>query len=125
MQNNIFTKNKDKKQKTGLNIGASSILVVFIILSMVTFSVLSYVAATSDYKLSQDVANRNTAYYRACSEGYKQLSALASAPRMQTELADFNVVIDETQSIHIIANLPADGMGDSINIICWQVVDNE
>lgn len=122
MKKNIF-KDNDKKPKTGLNIGASSILVIFIILSMVTFAVLSYVAARSDYKLSQDVAERNTKYYRACSEAYKQLSALYSAPRNQTELADFNVVIDDTQCIHVIASMPADGMGDKLNIISWEIID--
>lgn len=54
-----------------LNIGTSSILFIFVILSLVSFAVLSLANAMSDYKLSSRISNNTTAYYNACNEAYQ------------------------------------------------------
>ena len=51
-----------KKTRIGLNIGTSSILLVFVLLCMVTFAVLSFVSANADYKLSRSLGDRTAAY---------------------------------------------------------------
>lgn len=53
------------KKSGGINIGTSSILVIFVILSLVTFAALSYLSAKSDYTLSVEAANRTASYYDA------------------------------------------------------------
>lgn len=55
----------DKKNSPGMNIGTSSILVTFVLLCLVTFSTLAYMSARSDYKLSEQTAERTTKYYDA------------------------------------------------------------
>lgn len=55
----------DRKQSGGMNIGTSSILVTFVLLCLVTFSALSYMSARSDYKLSEQTAQRTAEYYDA------------------------------------------------------------
>ena len=57
----------DKKKHFSMNAGISWILVIFILLCLVTFGVLSMVSANSDYQLSKKTADRVTAYYEACS----------------------------------------------------------
>lgn len=112
---------KEKGPKAGLNIGASSVLVVFVILALVTFSVMSLVSAKADYKLSQNIAERTRAYYDATSEASKTLETYASEQRVQTEMADFTVSVNDTQHIHVIATLPPTGSSEGINILSWKV----
>ena len=53
----------DKKKHFSMNVGISWILVIFILLCLVTFGVLSMVSANSDYQMSKKTADRVTAFY--------------------------------------------------------------
>lgn len=55
------------KKTNGVNIGSSSILLIFVILCLVSFAALSIVSANADYKLGQKILTRTIAYYDACS----------------------------------------------------------
>ena len=63
----------DKKKNFPMNIGLSSILLIFVVLCLVSFSILSIVSANADKKLSQKVMNRSIAYYNACNEAETML----------------------------------------------------
>lgn len=55
-----------KKNKSSfINIGFSSIVMVFIMICLVTFATLSVLTAHSDYRLSKKMADKTTAYYAA------------------------------------------------------------
>ena len=55
-----------KKTKSSfINIGFSSIVMVFIMICLVTFATLSVLTAHSDYLLSKKMADKTTAYYEA------------------------------------------------------------
>ena len=55
-----------KKNKSSfINIGFSSIVMVFIMICLVTFATLSVLTAHSDYQLSQKMADKTAAYYKA------------------------------------------------------------
>lgn len=54
-----------QNKRGGINIGTSLILVIFVLLSLVTFAALSYMSAKSDYTLSKEAANRTASYYDA------------------------------------------------------------
>ena len=57
---------KSKKTRSSfINIGFSSIVMVFIMICLVTFATLSVLTAHSDYRLSQKMAQKTTAYYEA------------------------------------------------------------
>lgn len=56
---------KDKQQSYFVNIGSSSLLVIFLILCLVTFAILSLSSAKSDYSFSQRLAQHRQAYYEA------------------------------------------------------------
>ena len=55
----------NRKKHEFLHPGFSSILMVFLILCLVTFAVLSFMTARSDYTLSEKLAEKNTQYYEA------------------------------------------------------------
>lgn len=61
-----------------MNIGLPSMLLVFVVLCLVSFSVLSLVSANADKKLSQKVMDRNSAYYEACNEAEQMLCEMDS-----------------------------------------------
>lgn len=57
-----------------LNIGSSSILLIFVVVSLIAFAVLSLVSANSDAQLSEKVLTRTTSYYEACNRAELSLS---------------------------------------------------
>lgn len=64
-----------KRTPLSLNIGTSSVLFIFVILCLVSFSVLSLTTALGDYKLSRRVTDNTIAYYDACNKAEDILSA--------------------------------------------------
>ena len=60
-------------------IGFSSILVIFVMLSLTTFTVLTLVSANADYKLSKRVAERTTEYYSADTRAEEKLALIDDA----------------------------------------------
>ena len=54
-----------KKFKGGINVGTSSVLTAFVLLSMVSFAALTYLSAHSDLNLSRQTAERTSEYYEA------------------------------------------------------------
>lgn len=62
--------------KTGINIGSSSLLVIFVILCLVSFAALSIVSANADYKLSARMLERTTAYYEACNQAESNIARI-------------------------------------------------
>ena len=59
---------KKQSSRFRLHAGTASILLVFVTLCLISFAVLSLVNATADLRLSQKIAERNTAYYEAVTE---------------------------------------------------------
>lgn len=55
----------NKKKNTAMSIGFPSIIMVFIMICLVTFAALSLLTANSDYRLSQKMADKTSAYYEA------------------------------------------------------------
>lgn len=110
------------KQKSfpGMQAGTSYLLVIFVILCLVTFAVLSLSGAQKDQKNVQKLADRQTAYCRANSEAAKMLKeidlALESASAKEkiagingvnvTEdgeeiQIDYMVVVTENQNLEV------------------------
>lgn len=65
-----------KKKSIGVNIGSSSILLIFVILCLVSFATLSIVSANADYKLGQKILARTDSYYDACNQAEKSIAAI-------------------------------------------------
>lgn len=66
---------RERKSAPGFsNFGFSTILLAFVMICIVTISALSLLTANSDYKLSQKVAEKNTAYYEAEKKAYDSLA---------------------------------------------------
>lgn len=73
----------EKKSKASFNsIGTSLLLVVFLVICLVTFAVLSFVTARNDNKLSEKLAEKTTAY---CEANNKAEEAAAAIDKLLSE----------------------------------------
>lgn len=62
-----------EKKNGGISTGTSLILVIFVVMCLVTFSVLAYISAVSDRNLSIQAAERTKEYYAACNKAEETL----------------------------------------------------
>lgn len=68
------------------NIGSAFMLVIFIILSLVTFATMSLTSANNDYKFSRRIADRNTEYYTASNRAEELLQSIDDSIRYAHEI---------------------------------------
>lgn len=131
--------NSSKKKQFGMNIGSASILLVFVILCLVSFAVLSIVSANADNKLSARVLERTTAYYAACNQAEQSLAGMDKTLRRVYESSDseesyFNSVghgksyvipISDLQSLQVTIEILYPGTAEDsfYQITAWQVLN--
>ena len=113
--------NKEKKSVPFLSIGSSSLLVVFLVLCLVIFAMLTLTGTQSDYRFSRQLADRRTAYYAACNQAEEQIASLDAAGELKhmTESLSFQVQISDRQALFV--ELSPDGT-DGYVISAWQTI---
>lgn len=133
----------NKKKSYGLNIGASSVLVIMVILSLVCFASLSFASANADYRLSRKLADRTTTYYEVCNKAQVSLLDLSDELAVVYELSEsasdyeakikesfsdsltFTYNMNENQALQITAvpvyTDPSSGL--LYKITSWQIIN--
>lgn len=103
-----------KEMKTFMGIGAISLAVILIVLTMTCFSILTFVSADSEYKLSEKAATAAENYYQADAEANERIAEIGKK-RKDKNFRDFlskkgyNVTISQNQYI-ITFHVPVDEM---------------
>ena len=126
--------NSSRKKQFGMNIGSASILLVFVILCLVSFAVLSIVSANADSKLSARVLERTTAYYAACNQAEQSLAGMYASS--DSEEAYFVAVghgksyvipISDLQTLQVTIEIlyPESDEDTFYRITAWQVLNTE
>ncbi|MCL2016175.1 MAG: hypothetical protein FWG68_08025 [Defluviitaleaceae bacterium] len=69
-----------------VNIGGSSILVIFVLLCLTTFATLAMVSATANYRISARTAEASTAYYAADSYAEELLAQISLIVNTENDL---------------------------------------
>jgi len=139
------------KRGFGINVGSSSVLMVFILLCLTTFATLSLVSANADRKLAQKAAAVSTRYYEADAfaeellfsmdmllrESYaitqnerdyrrSYADAFARLPhpvKLEGEAAGFVVELNSAQQLEVTIDLPyPENGGVFYKRLRWQVV---
>jgi len=64
------------KNTINISVGVSSILMIFVVLCLTTFGVLSYLTVNSDIKLTQRSVENTKDYYKAYSESERTLAGI-------------------------------------------------
>lgn len=65
-----------KKKRRVIGTGISLIVLIFVIVSLVTFAALAMTSAQADYKLSKKLADRTTDYNKACKQSNQILEQI-------------------------------------------------
>lgn len=125
---------EQKQTHSGVSVGSSSILVIFVVLALTAFATLSLVSANSDYSLTRRTVESVDAYYAADSAATKAAAQLIRALREQRGGDPFQVassldweidgffvtrafVMNDTQSLIVTADLSS---GEPV-FTRWQV----
>lgn len=127
-----------KQKRYGVNVGSSSLLIIFVVVCLVSFAALSIVSANSDYKLTRRMADRETNYYNACNDAYR---ALADIDRTLLTICEnssseddfyaqtgytksFAYPVSDIQSLRVVIQIhyPAHDGDDRYTITEWRVV---
>ena len=120
----------EKTHKRGANVGSASILLIFTVLSLISFATLTLVNSKADYNLSTNLANRQSAYYKACHSGQAFVAAVNSGYKSvgDDDIIKKSIPITDNQSLDIalIVNSAKNSLNldNSKNIAQWQVVNN-
>lgn len=66
------------KRKSGMNIsfGSSTMLLIFVVISLVSFSVLSLSSAVTNHKFTENIKVKNLAYYNACNKAEEEMDTI-------------------------------------------------
>ncbi len=121
------------------HIGAASILLIFMVMSLVSFAALAMINSRADYILSKKLMDKSTAYYSACHIGNAFVAATDEALRgiheksknekEYLELADNltltkSIRISDTQDLEIelTPHFPQKNYEPFYSISKWQVV---
>lgn len=130
-----------KRQILGINIGSSSIMLIFVILCLISFAVLSIVSAHADSKLTRKVLERTTAYYEACNNAEAALAGVDNTLQniyasSENEEAYFKTVghnksyaitISDLQTLQVTIEIlyPKNDDDTFYRITNWQVITSD
>ncbi|GFI03187.1 MAG: hypothetical protein HFI44_06605 [Lachnospiraceae bacterium] len=133
----------ETKKRSGSSIGASSLLVIVVVVSLVCFAALSITSASADLRLSQKLAERTSTYYTACNEAQNTLKSLSTSfssiykdsiseddynQKIKKSFSDsltFSYPINENQILQVSVSplYPEDPSGDFLQITSWQIIN--
>jgi hypothetical protein len=105
------------KREFSINIGLPSIMLIFVVLCLVSFGVLSLVSANADRKLSQKVLDRQQEYYKASNEAQEMLASVDDALHTAYKSAG-----SRDEYISLISDIPTVYTYDVGNIQTLRVV---
>ena len=81
-------KQSEKAPAPFFSIGASSLLVIFLILCLVTFAILTLTSAKSDADFAEKLAHHKTNYYAACNTAESTLNEIDAVLADAWQLSD-------------------------------------
>ncbi len=134
-------KEKEKRTLFGLNIGSSSVLVVFVVLCLISFAALSTVSALADYTLSKKMAEGSAGYYNACNQAALDLAALDKTLQeayanaadetayfaATTDAITYSYSVSDTQMLEVEVKIcyPKADTDTFYEIVRWQTLTKE
>ena len=119
-----------KKKTQGAHVGSASILLIFTVLAIISFAALAMVNSKADYNLSNNLRERQQAYYEACHKGNAFVAAVSSGYEKGAKdgIIEESIPITDNQSLDIAIML--NNSNNSLNsdnnhgIIKWQIVNH-
>ena len=119
-----------RKAQGGSHIGSASILLIFTVLSIISFATLTLVNSKADYNLSDNLAERQRIYYEACHKGNAFVAAVNSGYEtgMEDGIMRESIPITDNQTLEIAIRSNSanntSNLDNSADIIQWQIVNH-
>lgn len=128
---------------TGLPIGGPTLLMVFVILCINIFAVISYMSALRDYNLSEKSAEMITNYYEADAEAtrvlsdiaqdiklkqdylnkYKDINDFSISDEANTLTVKYKVLIKKDIVLSVVVEFPKNS--SNYRILEWKMINNK
>ncbi len=114
----------------GSHVGSASILLIFTVLSIISFATLTLVNSKADYNLSNNLSERQKTYYQACHKGNAFVAAVNSGYEIGAEdgIMKESIPLTDNQSldIEILVNSANNSANsdNTDNIIKWRIVNH-
>lgn len=107
-----------------LSPGSSSLLLVFLVLCLVLFAVLTLSSAASDFRFSERLAQRRQEYYAASNQAEEHIAELDRSGALSelSEPLSFQVPVNDRQFL-FVKLCPDEDSG--FRISAWQLQDRE
>jgi hypothetical protein len=121
----------NRRRETAAHVGSASILLIFTVLSLISFAALATASSKADYNLSRNLAIRQYTYYSACHKGNAFVAAVSSGYSEGAEngIIEENIPITDNQSLVItLMSNSINNLSNSYNspqIKRWQIVNYE
>ena len=118
-----------KSTFSGSHVGSASILLIFTVLSLVSFATLTMTSSKADNNLTNKLIERQKEYSRACHRGNAFVAAVNSGYETETSdgIMKESIPINDNQTldITIMTNSAenSDISDNSSKIIQWQIVN--
>lgn len=113
-----------QKNRTVINIGTTSLVLVFVVLALVTFSLLSYTSARAQWKMAEKMAERMTQYYEGEQLAAKKIEQILAADTGTGEIVEFQIPIGEKQQLQVKMQAPGEENKKNWKIFQWQLKPN-
>lgn len=107
-----------------VTIGVSFMLVIFLILSMVIFAVLSFSTAQKDYNYSQKYAALTTEYYTASAKAEEKLAEIDQEIKngeITESTIEFTVPINDSKILQVVLKVHPE-QSDRYTITTWKQI---
>ena len=122
------------RNKGGIGVGSASIVLVFAVICLTVFSLITFIVASNDKALVDAEVRRITAYYKADTEAEYILSELLAADTLPSSIRGVDIMTQFSEELGIettyffcpvsdIAALYVDLAlrGDSFDILSWRM----
>ena len=118
-----------KKGIPVMNVGISLLILIFMTLALLTFSVLSLENAVADRRLSQKAADHTTAYYDAGNRIQEQIADRMQEAQEQNLAAgtqfSFREEVSDGQILIASVVVTGDGEERDFDVVQWQLQSSE
>lgn len=119
--------NKNRKSQ-GMNVGSASLVMVFAVMCLTIFSVLSLITANNELKIAKRFATSIENYYNADYEAVTMIEALKAELERNIDLPTVDVLVTKTYDCVIddkqILRVEAECYKDSVKIVSWKIIEN-
>ncbi len=114
------------------HIGAASVLLIFLVLSLISFAALTLVNSRADYVLSKKIQERSISYYNACheangfiAENEPSLRKVSNNSDNKTDSISKSFTLSQFQTLDVSIRPSEENAECAYEITQWKVVTHD